>query len=374
MGRELSERGRSPQGGVVSAASDDLRSTADSGDVQDTAEVFRGTASGATRLRDERSSDGSDQQRAIPAFVLGEELADLADHDDRIAVLTADLAKANRLNDFAGRHPDRFFNLGIAEKNMITVAAGMAASGMVTYAATFASFSALLGCEQIRTDCAYPHLPVRVIGHHSGMSMGFYGTSHHALEDLGIMRTIADLTVVCATDANHLRGVLRASVDHPGAMYIRLGRGRDPEVYGDVPDVRFGEAIRVVDGGDAAIVATGSTVHPSVAAAQRLRAETGAAVAVYDMHTVKPLDTGAVAAAARTGRVLVAEEHNHTNGLGTAVVEALFDGGHHDVRVRRVDVPDEHVPIGPPAALYAHYGLDADGLLAALRQLLDTYT
>jgi transketolase len=256
------------------------------------------------------------------------------------------------------------------------VAAGLAASGFVTYAATFASFSALLGCEQIRTDSAYPHLPVRVIGHHSGMSMGFYGTSHHALEDLGIMRTIADLTVVCATDANHLRGVLRASVDHPGAMYIRLGRGRDPEVYASVPEVRFGTALRVRNGTDAAIVATGSEVHPAVVAADRVAAATGASVAVYDMHTLKPLDVDAVAAAAATGRILVAEEHNRTNGLGTAVAEALFEGGFAGgaagVAVRRVDVPDEHVPIGPPAALYARYRLDADGLTAELTDLLDS--
>jgi transketolase len=338
--------------------------------VQDTSEVFRGTASGRTSLRDERSTDGSDQRRVAPAFVLGEELADLADHDDRIAVLTADLAKANRTNDFAARHPDRFFNLGIAEKNMISVAAGLASSGFVTYAATFASFSALLGCEQIRTDCAYPRLPVRVVGHHAGMSMGFYGTSHHSLEDLGIMRTIADLTVVCAADANHLRGILRASVDHPGAMYIRLGRGRDPEVYAEVPDVRFGQAARLRDGADAAIVATGSEVFPALRAAEHLATE-GAEIAVYDMHTVKPLDVDAVAAAAATGRVLTVEEHNRTNGLGTAVAESLFEGGFAGVRLHRIDVPDEHVPIGPPAALYAHYRLDTDGIARELRRLLD---
>jgi transketolase len=338
-------------------------------DIQDTSEVFRGTASGRTSLRDDRSSDGSDQQRAVPAFVLGEELADLADHDDRIAVLTADLAKANRTNDFAARHPDRFFNLGIAEKNMISVAAGLASCGFVTYAATFASFSALLGCEQIRTDCAYPRLPVRVIGHHAGMSMGFYGTSHHSLEDLGIMRTIAELTVVCAADANHLRGILRASIDHPGAMYIRLGRGRDPEVYPDVPDVRFGQAVRLREGTDAAIIATGSEVVPSLQAAERVAAD-GASVAVYDMHTVKPLDLDAVAAAAGTSRILTVEEHNRTNGLGTAVAEALLEGGFGGVRLHRLDVPDEHVPIGPPTALYAHYRLDADGVAGELRRLL----
>jgi transketolase len=202
------------------------------------------------------------------------------------------------------------------------------------------------------------------------MSMGFYGTSHHSLEDLGIMRTIADLTVVCAADANHLRGILRASVDHPGAMYIRLGRGRDPEVYPDVPDVRFGKAVRLRDGGDAAIIATGSEVLPTLRAAERLAGE-GASVAVYDMHTVKPLDVETVAAAAGTGRILTVEEHNRTNGLGTAVAEALLEGGFGSVRLQRLDVPDEHVLIGPPAALYAHYRLDVDGVAGELRRLLD---
>jgi len=203
---------------------------------------FRGTAGNDLALKDQRSVIGT-PNKVLPAFVLGEELADLADRDPRIVVLTADLASANRTNDFRARHPGRFFNFGIAEKNMITAAAGLASCGMVAYAATFASFSAVLAAEQIKTDCAYPGMKVRVIGHHSGMSMGFYGTSHHALEDLAMMRTIADLTIVNATDSNHLRAILRASVEHPGAMYIRLSRGRDPMVYEAVPsDFRIGRA------------------------------------------------------------------------------------------------------------------------------------
>lgn len=335
---------------------------------QDQSEIFRGTSGGSSALRDARSTDGSDI-RAIPAFVLGEELADLADHDERIVVLTADLAKANRATDFAARHPDRYVNVGIAEKNMITVAAGMAASGCIPFAATFSSFAALLGCEQIRTDCAYPHLPVRIVGHHSGMSMGFYGTSHHSLEDLGIMRTIADLTVVCASDANQLRAILRASLHWDGAMYLRLGRGRDPEVYPDVPELEIGKATVLRRGRDLAILATGSEVHPSLAAADLLAAQ-GIDAGVVDVHTVKPLDVDAVLDAARSGAVLVVEEHNRTNGLGTAVAEALLDGGIRDVRFRRHGVPDEHVPVGPPAALYAHYRLDAPGIAAVAAELL----
>lgn len=339
---------------------------------QDQSELFRGTATGQTSLKDTRSSDGTDT-RAIPAFVFGEELAELADHDDRITVLTADLARSNRATDFAARHPQRFFDVGIAEKNMITVAAGMAASGFVPFAATFASFAALLGCEQIRTDCAYPRQPVRIVGHHSGMSMGFYGTSHHSLEDLGILTTIANLAVVAVSDANHLRAVLRASLDYPGAMYIRLARGRDPQVYATVPDLRIGQAIRLREGSDLTIIATGSQVRPALDAASRLAETDGVSTRVVDMHTIAPLDSDEIAAAATdTQAVLTVEEGNRTGGLGTLVAQTLLEGGFGSAGLRfaRHGVPDEHAPIGPPAALYAHYRLDASGIATRAQELL----
>lgn len=335
---------------------------------QDQSEIFNGTA--AVGLRDSRSVDGTDT-RTIPAFVFGAELAALADDDPRIVVLTADLGRSNRATDFGARHPDRFVNVGIAEKNMITVAAGMASCGYIPFAATFGAFAALLGAEQIRTDCAYPNMPVRVVGHHSGMSMGFYGTSHHSLEDLAMMRAIADLTVVCATDANHLRALLRLSLDHPGAMYIRLGRGRDPQVYDEVPDLEIGRAETVHDGGHLTIIATGSEVHPSLEAAEILGAE-GVSARVVDMFTVSPLDREAVLdAARRTGAVLTVEEGNVTGGLGSAVAECLADAGL-AVPFRRHGVPDEHVPVGPPAALYAHYRLDGPGIADVARELIAT--
>jgi transketolase len=335
---------------------------------QDQSEFFRGTANVGTEFKDGRSVDGS-STKAIPAFVFGEELADLADKDDRIVVLTADLAKANRSSDFAERHPDRFFNTGIAEKNMISIAAGLAASGRISFAATFSAFAALLGCEQIRTDCAYPHLPVRIVGHHSGISMGFYGTSHHSLEDIGIMRTIADLTVVCATDANHLRAILRESLAHDGAMYIRLGRGRDPEVYEEVPKLTFGKSIKLRSGSDLAIVATGSEVYPSLQAATQLAAS-GIHASVYDFHTLKPFDFEALSEIASHGNILTVEEHNRTNGLGTAFAEALMEGGLGQTRLYRHGIPDVHVPVGPPASLYAHYKLDAAGIFEVAQEFL----
>jgi transketolase len=336
---------------------------------QDQSEIFRGTAEGSTSLRDSRSADGNDR-RAIPAFVFGEELADLADTDERIVVLTADLARSNRATDFAIRHPERFVNVGIAEKNMITVAAGMASCGHIPFAATFASFAALLGCEQIRTDCAYPRLPVRIVGHHSGMSMGFYGTSHHSLEDIGIMSTIADLTVVAVSDANHLRAVLRASLDYQGAMYIRLGRGRDPEVYPTVPELTFGRANWLREGGDATIIATGSMVAPSLAAAESLAAQ-GVSTGMLDMHTIVPLDVEAVLTAAGRGAIVTVEEGNRTGGMGTLVAQTLLEAGVSGVPFARHGVPDEHVPVGPPAALYARYGLDPDGIVAHVLKVLD---
>jgi len=336
--------------------------------MQSEAEIFRGTTSGQTRLKDQRSVRGT-PATGMPAFVLGEELAALAEHDPRIVVATADLASANRTNDFRARHPERFFNFGIAEKNMITAAAGMAACGMIPYVATFASFAAILGAEQIRTDCAYPRMPVRIVGTHSGMSMGFYGSSHHALEDLGMMRTIADLTVVCATDANHLRGLLRASVDHPGAMYLRLGRGRDPQVYETVPEIHFGRAQRLRAGHDVTIIATGAQVRAALDAAVALEPQ-GISTRVVDMFDVGAIDRAEVAAAvADTGAILTVEEHNLTGGLGSAVADVLVDMPR--VAFRKHGIADHFVKIGPPVALYAHYRLDAAGIAAQVRALLE---
>ena len=335
-------------------------------EMQNEAEIFRGTTTGETRFKDHRSVRGT-PRAGMPAFVLGEELAEMAKTDPRIVVATADLASANRTNDFRDAHPTRFFDFGIAEKNMITAAAGMASCGLVPYVATFASFSAILGAEQIKTDCAYPKQKVRVVGTHSGMSMGFYGSSHHALEDLGMMRAIADLTVVCATDANHLRGLLRASVDWPGAAYIRLGRGRDPEVYDTVPDLTLGTAVRLRDGTDLTMIATGSTVRACLDAADALAGE-GVSARVVDMWSIAPLDRAEVEAAAQTGAVLTVEEHNITGGLGTAVAEVLVDLPR--VPFRRHGVPDRFVEVGPPAALYAHYKLDSAGIAEVARELL----
>lgn len=183
-----------------------------------------------------------------------------------------------------------------------------------------------------------------------------------------MLRTVAHLTVVCTTDANHLRAVLRASLDHPGAIYIRLGRGRDPEVYPEVPAVAFGRAIRLREGTDLTIIATGAEVRPALDAAEMLAGQ-GIETRVVDMHTIKPLDEDEVrATAAETGAILTVEEHNVIGGLGSAVAEVLVDCAR--VPFRRHGIADEYAPVGPPAGLYAHYRLDAEGIAGTASAML----
>ena len=200
------------------------------------------------------------------------------------------------------------------------------------------------------------------------MSTGFYGSSHHALEDLGMLRCMADLTVVCATDANHLRAILRASVDHPMAMYIRLGRGRDPVVYQSVPKIEFGRAIRLQEGTDLTIIACGSQVRASLDAAETLAGQ-GISVRVVDMFTVDQMDKDEIRAAAEeTNAILTVEEHNVTGGLGSAVAEVLLELPR--TKFLKHGVPDKYVEVGPPAALYAKYRLDAAGVTEVARELI----
>jgi transketolase len=321
------------------------------------------------------SWDLATSARLARSAVAGRVLADMADDDERIVVLTADLSYSNRTSDFAARHPDRFLNLGIAEQNMLSVAAGLATFGFVPYAASFASFVGLLGAEHLRTDLAYPGLPVRVLAHHAGISLGFYGTSHHATEDLGLLRSIAQMTVVCPCDAATTEWALRATVDLEGPVYFRLGRGREPDVYDEraLAELELGRLATLREGEDLAIVANGVTVAPALEAAERLAGAHGVAAAVVDAHTVRPFDDeGLCRLAARTGRLLVAEEHNVVGGVASACADALVDAGVSGVRVRRVGMPaDEYSLIGPPTALYRHYGLDAEGIEAAALALLE---
>lgn len=292
-------------------------------------------------------------------------LSDLADGDERIAVLTADLGFSNRTVEFSYRHPDRFFNMGIAEQNMVSVAAGLATVGYVPYVATFASFLGLLCCEHIRTDLAYPSLPVRLLGHHAGISLGYYGTSHHATEDIGIMRAIANLKIVCPADAYSLEHALRQTVDVEGPIYFRLGRGREADAYAEGEPWEFGKVSVLRHGGDGVLFANGIMVAAARAAAETL-AQKGIDLTVVDLHTIQPFDVeGVLSLIESTRHVFVAEEHNTRTGVATAVADAMVDAGVAGVKLHRIGFPpDEYSVIAAPYYLYRHYGLDADGVAA----------
>jgi transketolase len=300
---------------------------------------------------------------------MADTLADMADEGRPVVVGTADLKYSNGFVRFQERHPDRLVQFGISEQNMVTAAAGMATVGLQPYVATFASFLALLCCEQIRTDTAYTGLPVRLIGHHAGITLGFYGTSHHATEDLAIMRSIAGLTVIAPADPASLSAALRAAENVDGPVYFRIGRGRDPQVYDEDLDYEVGKAIVHSRGEDLTIIATGSMVHPSTEAAEALRSE-GWSVGLIDVHTIKPLDREAVVeAVGNSAAVMTVEEHSVVGGLGGAVGEVLADAGA-GKPFHRHGIQDEYSLIGPPTHLYRHYRLDSEGIAEEARDFL----
>lgn len=304
-----------------------------------------------------------------PGFAaISEALIELTDEGHPIVVTTADLKYSNGLVRFQEKHPERFLQFGISEQNMVSASAGLATTGLLPYTATFASFLALLCCEQIRTDVAYCNQPVRLIGHHSGISLGFYGTSHHATEDLAIMRSIANMTVIAPSDPAQFGAAIRATVNHPGPIYFRAGRGRDPVIYPDGVEFELGRGIWHARGNDLTLIATGSSVHPTLEAAEQLR-RAGISVGVIDMHTIKPLDRDAVLEAARSGRIMTVEEHNVIGGLGGAVAEVLADAGT-PARLYRHGMQDQYSLVGPPTHLYKHYELDADGIAHVAERFL----
>ena len=300
---------------------------------------------------------------------LGQDLGTMVDEGRPAVVLTPDLAFSNGLWGFREQHPDRFLQMGISEQNMVSVAAGLATTGLQPYVAAFSSFLALLCCEQIRTDIAYTELPVRLIGHHSGITFGFYGTSHHATEDIAVMRSIANMTVVCPADHIQMGLAMRAYLDHPLPVFFRMGRGREPQVYEEGADFVPGKAIVHSTGADLTIITGGTSLHPTLAAAETLR-ESGVDVGVVDLHTVKPIDREAILAVAGSSRQLMTvEEHNVMGGLGSAVAEVLTDEGA-AVPLHRHGIRDVFSLIGPPTHLYRHYRLDGPGIAIEARELL----
>jgi len=299
--------------------------------------------------------------------VYGKVLAELGKKNKDIVVLTADLMRANKSGQFRANFPDRFFNTGIAEQDMMSIAAGLALEGKIPFASTFATFASMRACEQVRTDIAYPNLQVRIVATHAGVTMSG-GTTHYAVEDIAILRSMANMTVIVPGDPNQVGKVIEASLDYAGPVYIRIGRGKEPVVYEKEYDFKIGKAITVRQGKDATVIACGIAVFHALQAATKL-AEKGISIRVIDMHTVKPLDTEAVLKAAReTGKIVTAEEHSIIGGLGSAVAETILEGGV-SVKFKRLGIPDVFPPIGSPEELYAEYGFDGDGIARQLTSM-----
>jgi transketolase len=297
---------------------------------------------------------------------VGFEIARLADEHEDVVALSADMSAV--LADLRSRHPDRYVEFGIAETNTVSAAAGMAACGLRPYVLSMAPFGVLKCAEQLRTDVAYTMLPVRFVGRLSGLAMGFFGTSHHAVEDVAIARSITNLTVVAAADSNATAGLLRSTFDAPGPVYYRISEHTQP-VYSAPPVFTHGRWVRVREGRDATVIGHGIGVGLALAAAQDLAVE-GIEVAVLDAAYLKPFDRDAIAEAAHeTGALVTVEEHSEVGGLGSLVAEEL-GRQRLDCALSTLALPDEDLAVGVPADLHKHYRLTPDEVAGRVRALL----
>jgi len=296
----------------------------------------------------------------------GNALVELGREKDNLVVLDADLAEATKTGIFKKAFPERHFDCGIAEANMVDVAAGMSTAGLVPFVSTFAMFAAGRAFEQVRNTLGYPHANVKIGATHGGISVGEDGASHQCCEDFGLMRTIPGMVVCCPSDDIEARAAVRAAYEHTGPVYLRFGRLAVP-VINDNPDYRFelGKGVTLRDGRDVTVIATGLMVAEALEAAKTLAAE-GIDVRVINIHTIKPLDTELVLKAAReTGKIVTAEEHNIIGGLGEAVCSALAE--HCPTPVRRIGVNDEFGHSGPAGDLLKQFGLSAEHIAEVVR-------
>ena len=291
----------------------------------------------------------------------GAALAEMGEKYD-IVVLDADLAEATKTLTFKKKFPDRFFDCGIAEGNMMAVAAGVASTGKIPFASSFAMFAAGRAFEQVRNCIGYPHLNVKIGATHAGISVGEDGATHQCNEDIALMRTIPGMVIINPADGTEAKAAVEAAILHDGPVYMRFGRYAVPYLYDENYKFELGKGVTLAEGTDVTIVATGLMVHIALEAKDFLAAE-GISAEVINIHTIKPLDTELLAAsAAKTGAVVTAEEHNVIGGLGGAVCEAL--AGVCPVPVLRVGVEDAFGKSGKVPALLEAYGLTAANIAA----------
>lgn len=299
----------------------------------------------------------------------GNALVELGKEYDNLVVLDADLSAATKTSIFRKAFPDRHFNCGIAECNMIGIAAGLAASGKIPFASSFAMFAAGRAFEQIRNSVGYPHLNVKIGATHAGISVGEDGATHQCNEDIALMRTIPGMVVINPADDVEARAAVKAAIEHDGPVYLRFGRLAVP-VINDSETYRFelGKGIVLREGKDVTIVATGLTVSASLEAAEMLQKD-GIDAKVINIHTIKPLDEELIIAAAReTGKVVTVEEHSIIGGLGSAVCDCLSEKA--PTPVKKIGIRDVYGESGPAVELLHKYQLDGEGIYSQIKEYL----
>ena len=300
----------------------------------------------------------------------GNALVELGEKFENVVVLDADLANATKTDKFKKAFPERHIDCGIAEGNMMGIAAGLSTTGKVPFASTFAMFAAGRAFEQVRNSIGYPHLNVKIGATHAGISVGEDGATHQCNEDLALMRAIPGMVVINPSDDVEARAAVKAAYFHEGPVYLRFGRLAVP-VMNDSPDYCFeiGKGVKLREGSDVTVIATGLCVSHALEAAERLAAD-GIEAQVINIHTIKPLDEELVIRAAReTGKVVTVEEHSVIGGLGSAVCDVLCGQG--VGKVRKLGIQDVFGESGPAAELIHKYGLDGEGIYRQVKEFCE---
>ena len=299
----------------------------------------------------------------------GKALVELGGINDKVVVLDADLAAATKTGMFKKEFPERFFDTGIAESNMMGVAAGLATTGYTVFASTFAMFAAGRAYEQVRNSIAYPNLNVKIGATHAGISVGEDGASHQCCEDIALMRAIPNMVIINPADDVEAIAAVHAAVDHEGPVYMRFGRLAVPRVNSEDYKFELGKGVLLKDGKDVTIVATGLMVNEALIATENLKAE-GIDARVINIHTIKPIDKDILVDAAKeTGAIVTAEEHSIIGGLGSAVSEALAEEC--PVPVVKLGVNDTFGKSGPALELLKIFGLDAENIVAKAKKAIE---
>ena len=296
----------------------------------------------------------------------GEELAKLGEENSNIVVLDADLSSATKTNIFAQKFPDRFINVGIAEQNLMGLAAGLSTFGKIPYASTFAVFAAGRSYEQIRNSIAYPKLNVKICATHAGITVGEDGATHQMLEDLSLMRSLPNMTVLCTSDDVQTRWAVRAISEFEGPVYLRLCRMATPVIYPKNEQFEIGKGVQIGDGTDASIIATGVVVSEAIKAMEELKKQ-GINVRVIDMHTIKPIDRELIIKCAKeTKKIIAVEDHSIIGGLGSSVCEVLSD--ELPTKVIRMGINDVFGRSGNAEELIRYYKIDSTAIVNKVLQ------